>query len=553
MRGILFSTIFLLFSISIHAQCWQKIYTGNAGKHSMAIKNDGSLFGWGENVNGQVGDNSTTNRNLPMAVGSHTDWKVLTPNGSHTLGIRTNGELWAWGHNGNGELGNGTNTNSQVPIQIGSSTDWDTISAGAGFSHGIKNDGTLWAWGYGGYNQLGVGGGANLNSPTQVNSSTNWKSVSGGVFSAVAMKSDGSIWQWGNGYYQGAPSGIPVQIGADMDWKMVVHGAEHNLAIKNNGTLWVWGNNLTGQLGDGTSGGTHTGLPKQIGTDNNWALVSAGGAASFGIKTDGTLWAWGNNSYGQLGDGSNTDKYVPTQIGTATDWVDVAAGSYHTFARKSDGTLWATGWNDQGQLGLGITFNTNSFTQISCSGATPVTWLRFDARAIEKSINLVWQTASEQNSAYFEVERSDAPERFIKIGSIPAAGTSSTIITYTFTDNAPLNGNNFYRIKQVDANGQFNYSFIKVTNFTGKRNQAVIVYPVPASTKLQVAITKEMEGKNIRISIRNNEGKLVQQIQKNPGNGAQSITLDVSSLISGLYHITVVSGNEQLSSQFIKK
>ncbi len=552
MKKIIATCSFLSISLFLQAQCWQTVSTGNAANHSMAIRSTGTLFGWGENVNGQVGDHTTTNRLSPTTVGTITDWKVLAVNGTHTMAIRSNGELWGWGENAGGELGDGTSSNKVAPTRIGTATDWDTLSAGAGFMHAIKNDGTLWAWGYGGYNQLGVWAGVNVYTPTLVNSSTDWKAVSGGVFSAAALKTDGSLWQWGNGYYQGAPSGVPVQIGTATDWRMMVHGAEHNLALKNDGTLWAWGNNLTGQLGDGTSGGVHTGLPKQIGTDNDWLMIAAGGAASFAIKTDGSLWGWGSNAYGQLGNGTTIDKTIPTQIGTAKDWKSVVAGSYYTLALKNDGTLWAAGLNDKGQLGLGNNANSNTFTQMDCGTVLPVTWLAFTACKQGNTSILKWQTTSEQNTAYFAVERSSSAGTFERIGTVQAGGNTNATRSYSFLDAAPRKTANFYRIKQVDADGKFTYTSVRLLNFDEATSGSLLIYPVPARTSLIVSLPVQWEGLST-VTIHSADGRLVQQQQVPVQVGGQLMDLNISALPNGVYHVKAATSHKQVSATFVKQ
>jgi len=148
----------------------------------------------------------------------------------------------------------------------------------------------------------------------------------------------------------GAFTTLPAQTGC---WKTVSAGYLHSLGIKADGTLWAWGNNSDNQLGDGTN--INRNNPVQIGTETNWKKVFAGEKYSVAIKTDGSLWAWGNNQFGYLGDGTTTNRTTPTKIGTATDWEDIAVGDNHNLGLKSNGTLWAWGMNIYGGLGDGTT------------------------------------------------------------------------------------------------------------------------------------------------------------------------------------------------------
>ncbi len=157
----------------------------------------------------------------------------------------------------------------------------------------------------------------------------------------------------------------PVQIGASTNWQSVTGGARYTLAIKTDGRLWAWGSNIYGQLGDGTNVNIKY-SPIQIGSASNWQSVTAGYYHTLAIKTDGTLRAWGLNVEGQLGDGTNANKKSPVAIGgSATNWQSVAAGSYYTVSIKTDGGLWTWGWNEHGQLGNGTNANKNRPTAIT--------------------------------------------------------------------------------------------------------------------------------------------------------------------------------------------
>ncbi len=379
-KGILITTnkmkklllfLSLAFSINANAQCWSQISTGTL--HTLAIKTDGTLWAWGYNGFGQLGDGTNTNNNASTQIGTATNWSQISTGGYHTIAIKTDGTLWAWGMNSSGQLGDGTTSDKNVPTKIGTATNWSQISAGNNHTLAIKTDGTLWAWGVNLYGQLGDGTNTAINAPTQIGTDNNWSLISAGGEHSLALKIDGTLWAWGyNGW--GAlgdgttSSGInaPTQIGTDNNWSQISAGDYHTLAIKTDGTLWACGSNSNGQLGDGTNSNYNTVLTK-IGSATNWSQICAGGNHTLASKTNGTLWAWGYNLYGALGDGTNTDKNVPTQLGIATNWSEIIAGGDHTLAIKTDGTLWAWGDNSFGQLGDRTDIDKNTPNSIGCS------------------------------------------------------------------------------------------------------------------------------------------------------------------------------------------
>ncbi len=347
------------------ADAWVDISAGD--KYSHGIKADGTLWTWGLNIQGYLGDGTTIDRNKPVKIGSATNWAKVSLGEGHSLAIRKDGTLWAWGRNAYGELGDGTLFPRYSPVQIGSATNWADIFCTAAHTLALKTDGTLWAWGLNVNGELGDTSFTDRYSPVQIGISTDWATISGGQYFSMGIKSDGTRWGWGGVSFGelggGISSIIPVQRGVLSNWSKIFSGNFHNMAIQTNGTLWAWGLNTDGQLGDGTIFQRNS--PVQIGSATNWAGVSAERYHSMAIKTDGTLWVWGKNTNGQVGDGTNTNRNSPVQIGNSTDWTKMVAGISHSLGIRSGGELWAWGQNANGQLGDGTNVDKNTPVQIS--------------------------------------------------------------------------------------------------------------------------------------------------------------------------------------------
>lgn len=247
---------------------------------------------------------------------------------------------------------------------------------------------TLWAWGRDDDGQNGISptGGITYWVPTQsgyASNYTNWRYVSSGVTTTMAIKHDGTLWATGRndlnaslglGALGASLASIQtfLQVGSSTNWARVSvrrgnNYDTHVVAIKTDGTLWAWGNNANGQLGLGDT--VKRTSPTQVGALTTWSKVVAGGLMTIAIKTDGTLWSWGSNSNGELGQGDFTLRTTPTQIGTGTTWKEISSNDHYSIALKTDGTLWGWGFNDWGQLS-GLAYYSNILTPTQIGTAT---------------------------------------------------------------------------------------------------------------------------------------------------------------------------------------
>ncbi|MEZ0006325.1 alpha-tubulin suppressor-like RCC1 family protein [Flavobacterium sp. 28YEA47A] len=369
-------TLFFIFlSLQNYAQCWQTVSSGS--DHTLALKTDGTLWAWGDNGSGELGDGTTVDKNMPVQIGTANDWQKISAGHNFSLAIKTDGTLWAWGFNSWGQLGNGANTRQISPVKIGTATDWQSISASRGTTGGhciaLKTNGTLWAWGRNSLGQLGDNTLVDKNQPIQIGVDTDWRLIATGGNHSLAIKTTGALWAWGwNGTHQlGDGTNInklvPTQVGTATNWQSINGAYTHNLGIKTDGTLWTWGFGPEGKLGLGTVSIAE--VPTQVGSSNDWAKAIAGINHSVALKSNGTLWSWGKNESGELGFGTNstTNIVVPTQVSTNADKTLISAGESFTQIMNSDGFLYATGLNTVGQLGDGTNANKNTLTPIVCT------------------------------------------------------------------------------------------------------------------------------------------------------------------------------------------
>ncbi len=373
------------------------------GTHSCALRPDGSAWCWGRNDKGQLGDNTTTSRIVPGqvtgagGVGALTGVSALTAGLKHSCAVRTTGSAWCWGLNDKGQLGDNTTTDRSAPVQVkgpggvGTLSGAVAVAAGESSTCAVKSDGSVWCWGRNDKGQLGDNTTIDRSAPVQVKGASGVGTLTGASTVTTGPKHScaaaaGSVWCWGLndkgqlGDNTTIDRPVPVQVkglggvGTLSGAVAVAAGESSTCAVKSDGSVWCWGRNDKGQLGDNTTidqlAPVQVKGPGGVGTLAAATTLTAGLKHVCVLKSDGTLWCWGINDKGELGDNTTTNRPVPVQVagpsgvGTLTAVAVTDAGDEFTCAVSGDHTTWCWGRNGDGQLGDGTNSDKSAPSQV---------------------------------------------------------------------------------------------------------------------------------------------------------------------------------------------
>ena len=368
---------------------WSYIASGT--NHSLGITTAGVLYSWGDNTGGELGNYSVVKQSSPVAVSAPSviyTWSKISSGGSHSIAIRSDGTLWAWGFNTSGQLGNlsVTTVNSPVLVSGPPLASWSSISAGISHSIGITTTGLLYAWGANASYQLGVGNTTPVSSPILVSgpATTSWSFIATSEASQhnLAISTTGLLYGWGvntsgqvgNSSITTPTSPVLVSGPATTSWSVIAAGGNHSLGITSTGRLYAWGLNTSGQVGVATLTTVSSPVLVSGPATTSWRSIAGGGIHSLAITTTGILYGWGLNTAGQVGNASLTTVSSPVLVSgpATTSWSSVAAGSSHSFGITTIGQLYGWGQNTSGQVGI------NSLTTVSSpvlvSGPVTTSW-----------------------------------------------------------------------------------------------------------------------------------------------------------------------------------
>jgi len=421
-----------------------QVATGNNA--SCAVKTDTTVWCWGHNNSGQLGNGNTTDQSRPVAVSGLTGVTQVDAHEEYACALKTNGTVWCWGSNAFGQLGNGTTVNSSTPVQVTGLTGITQITTGYGHACALKSDNTVRCWGWNILFQLGDGSTATRNTPVTPDGLGPVAQIRAGVFGTCALLSDSTVRCWGAGNNGGlgdgnntyatntktSPTGISnvSQLSANPGWN-------HACVILTNQTVKCWGLNDNGQVGNGSSNYSES-TPVVVSNFTNVRSIAGGPYTSCAVKTDNTPWCWGWNGYGGLGVGDSVSRNVPTAVSGLTGVTQIATGYYHSCAVLTDTSIKCWGRGETGAMGDGSFASSNTpvtVSSLSVTLSTPAAVTATATSSTTKSISVDWNTVSNASSYLVSLYDSSG-NTLLGTKSINTGSTATTITTSTYSSLA---------------------------------------------------------------------------------------------------------------------
>ena len=333
--------------VGVDGPILDRLAAGSVG--SLALETDGRVWIWGDAIAGGNGARVA----WPRRINGLSGVRSVAAGQGHVAVLRSGGTVWTWGDNAAGQLGDGTNPSRATPAAVPNVANALAVKAGDSHTLVLQDDGTVVAWGGNYYGQLGIGLTEASATPVMVTGLTDVRKIAAGHSRSVALKNDGTVWTWGYERYAWQTgddvfSATPVMVTGLNDAIDIAAGYEHVVAVRADGTVWAWGSNYSNQVANGYGWWQYQDSPFQVPNLPPIVAVASRHDHTLAIAQDGTVWAWGNNGSGQLGDGTSAQRRTPVRVSGLTDAVAVATDYSYSLAMRADGSVWAWGYGAQG-------------------------------------------------------------------------------------------------------------------------------------------------------------------------------------------------------------
>lgn len=565
---------------------------GSAANHALALREDGSVWAWGNNNAGQlgIGDADVTHLRTPKMIEGIYGVVALAVGRNHSVALKDDGTVWTWGDNSYGQLGLYNQKTSLAPVKIEGLSDIVSVVAGYHHTLALKKDGTVWAWGKNLNGQLGNGSNDNNHLPTQIKDLQNIVYISSGAAHCMALKGDGTVWAWGWNDYGQLGNGnfkslnLPTQLSVSNIVKIAAGGL-HTIALTTKGNVYAWGANTFGQLGK--SSNRNFAKPVKVFSIKNAISVVAGDMHSLAVDNGGNVHSWGSNSNYQLGltdDLSSItalnvyqikddaplaltalnnqtpsitpipNKYEP--INEALVEKDLTINTKENVAKgvgsDEDGGQRYADEAEVDQFAIPESFGTNDEIECPIEATLRNINLAATLTSKENTILLRWEAPLDIMSLDFVIEKSINNQTWVEMDILPTIQEKKNFYLLTATDEAASNMNIYYRLRQVNCSEEFKYSVTTSMNIKANNKARFEAGPELAKDHFILSINESIK-KGYKYELIDSDDRAVIS-GKIPANAFnQSISVSIRSLRDGLYTFRIVKGKEIIFKEKIFK